>query len=342
MRKVTQYLMLVLFIAVSVLSVSCQKDDMESIVLKRSGSLTVTILNGEAPVANTKVRFFNEDTGNEIDVYITDEKGRIDFGQLNEGSYAVEVEVESPYTELKQEIQIISGEHTKRTIQIGEYVGTFTIELLDEETGEVVKEDLGLGVALVPYNNALERTKTDEEVIALATTIAYFGEAGELTLSLPVANYVLFAVRGDSILYDISNFDLERLEEEYENFAVNVAREKIISKASWSVAEVSDDMGEAIADFPVSSIKFKSGNRFEMELESELVISGYYDRDGDGDLYFGDYGSADPNLDFYLDGTSLNFDEEGNLILVLDDFSIYDETEGSYIVDLNDISIVLE
>src|SRR5690554_4721423 len=120
MRKVTQKFIMMLFVAVSALFVACDSDDnLESITLKRSGGLSITVLNGEEPLVNQKVRFYNYLTESEIDVLLTDENGVIDFGKLNDGIYGVSIEILAPkYYEIFQEIQVLSGESINKTIQL--------------------------------------------------------------------------------------------------------------------------------------------------------------------------------------------------------------------------------
>lgn len=342
-RNLRAILLVALMGSAGVMS-SCKKDDMETIVLKRDGRLNVTIKNGETPVADAKVRFYNEDSGNEIDVLVTDANGFVDFGQLNEGTYAISVEVLSPkYTRIYQEIQVISGQTIKKDIQVADYVGAFTIALNDGETGDVVKEDVGLGIAVVPYNDAYERITSEEEIIGLATEIKYFGTAGEIVFDLPTADYDVFAVRGDSIVDHVDEISLDKLEDSFERYYIDVNEEKLKNQASWSVVNASDQLGDAIANFPVSSFKFftNGSNRYEIVLTNGVVFSGSFSFYGNNYIDIGTKSSDNNDFYYYMNDIEYNFDAQGNLVLYISYLQITDSVgdgdfeESYFTVNLN-------
>lgn len=348
MRKKTQIFRLAMFLAISVLSVSCQKDDMESITLKSSGNLAVTILNGEEPVANAELWLLNGATENEIDVVLTDEDGKIDFGKLNEGTYVLSLEIESPkYTRIYQEVQVISGESVSKVVQIGDYVGTYTVALFNWGTNEAVQEDLGLGLAMIPENDAYHRSKSDEERIALATAIEYFGAEGQLVFEeLPMADYNVFAVRGDSIISQVNEIEMNKLGELYWEYSVKVVDEKLFNNTSWTVGSVKDETDADVPAFPVAAVKFfktsNSGNRFEMTMENGVVLSGRFDTGYDGSyLNLYSYSSSNPDFGFNISVDEFQMDEQGKLILSLNYFNMNDYTGDADFSD-NDLRIILE
>jgi hypothetical protein len=326
MKRNLHAILLVALMGTAGVMSSCKKDDMETIVLKRDGRLNITIKNGETPVADTKVRFYNEDSGNEIDVLVTDANGFVDFGQLNEGTYAISVEVLSPkYTRINQEIQVISGQTIKKDIQVADYMGTYTVALNDDDTEDVVKEDVGLGIAVVPYNDAYERITSMKEVIGLATEIKYFETAGEVIFDLPTAAYNVFVVRGDSVVSTIDGISIDKLEDRFERYYIDVNREKLKNQASWSVVTAVDELGGAIANFPVSSFKFftNEGNRYEILLTNGVVFSGSFGFYGNY-IDIGTKSSDNNDFYYYINDIEYNFDAQGNLVLYLSYLQITD------------------
>src|SRR5699024_7201623 len=85
MKKLNAYLLVVLL---SVIGFACKEDPLESITIKTSGKLSITLLNGNQPVANQKVWFESAVSGFE-DVFFTDANGKIDFEALNAGPYVL-------------------------------------------------------------------------------------------------------------------------------------------------------------------------------------------------------------------------------------------------------------
>lgn len=329
MKKNLQVLVLAGLMASAGVMSSCNKDDMETIVVKRSGNLSVTIKDGESPVAETKVRFFNSISGNEVDVLITDANGSINFGELNEGTYKIEVEIDSPkYSRISQEIQVISGQSTNRTIQVTDYVGNFVAQLTDSQTNDNITEDLGLGLAFVPYNDAFERARTNKEMFELANDVQYFGDDGEISVELPTAYYFIYEVRGDSILGEWDDLTIRKLEDRFFRYHVNVAEEKLKNKAGWSVATVTDESGNSLTEFPVSKFRFYTENynrRCEIVLSNGVVLKTSYSVYTNSIQINSAY-STDGM--YYISTNEFDFDLDanGNMILDIPYFRVSDYT----------------
>lgn len=342
MKKNLQVMVLAALIGASGMMTSCGKDDLESVVVKRSGSLIVTIRDGETPVADTKVRFYNENSENEIDVFITDANGTVNFGELNEGVYSVSFEVKSPkYALIKQEIQVISGQAANKTIQVTDYVGNMVVSLTDYNTDEVVTEDVGLGLAFVPDNDALERTRTDEEIFALANEVKYFGTAGEISVDLPIGSYDTYVVRGDSIISWWDDFTLVRQDEKFARYEIDPVFEKLANKVHWSVESAIDELGATVEDFPISSIRFYSNGswRVEIALDNDVVFSGSVSLYDDY-FYIGNRNSSSDDYYFYSGDVSYEFDVQGNLILTFYSFDIIHSGDDDF--DEDDFTVTLK
>jgi len=201
MKKLNAYLLVVLL---SIIGFACKEDPLESITIKTSGTLSVTLMNGNQPLANQKVWFESASSGFE-DVLLTDANGKIDFGPLNAGPYSLYTEVEEPYTQVHQEIHVISGENIQKEIQIRDYVGSYKISLRDNWSSEIINEDLGLKVLFVPLNDAYYEATSYASIAdvmyELAAKEVTLGDKGVHTVELPVANYNIYLVKDDYIIY---------------------------------------------------------------------------------------------------------------------------------------------
>lgn len=199
MKKLNAYLLVVLL---SVIGFACKEDPLESITIKTSGTLSVTLMNGNQPLANQKVWFESSISGFE-DVLLTDANGRIDFGPLNAGSYVLYTEVDEPYTEVHQEIHVISGENIHKELQVKNYVGIFKFSLRDNWNSNIINEDLGFKILFVPLNDAFYEATSyasiTDVMYELAAKEVTLGDKGILTVELPVAKYNIYLVKNDII-----------------------------------------------------------------------------------------------------------------------------------------------
>lgn len=327
---------------------SCSNDDLETITVKRSGTLQLTIKEGETPVADSKIEFYSADSDEKLDVYRTDANGFIDLGRLNEGTYVVFLEIKSPkYIRIRQEVQVISDQATNKTLQLQDYVGDVVIDLRDNRSEEIVKEDIGVGFAFVPENSAFEDARTNDERIALASEIKYFGTAGEITVALPTADYLVYEVRGDSILGQWRNLSVKKFEESFYEYEVDVNHEKVKNKVAWSVASVTDESGNEITDFPISSFKFAIGSNSkdcQIILSNGSVLSTrylyyYYDYYVNPEIYvYGDYTNDGQYVN--IDRFEFELDAQGNMIMFLPSVGIR-ENAGAEEVVLNNLTVKL-
>lgn len=205
-------LLLGLMLIAAVLSFSCKEDQLESIYIKRNGNLSIAILDGGEPVAGQEVKLYSSYSDNIINALETNEKGIIDFGTLHEGFYGIMFHIEGE-VRVEQEVQVISGEPSNKTIQLKDYVGNYTVQLYKRYTNELVKEDHAYGIAIVPYTAGLEDV-VEEDILDYAREIKYF-ESGAVTFELPVYEYIAFLVRKDEDDYFeyIDEFDIDRLDE---------------------------------------------------------------------------------------------------------------------------------
>lgn len=200
MKKLNAYLLVVLL---SVIGFACKEDPLESITIKTSGKLSITLLNGNQPVANQKVWFESAVSGFE-DVFFTDANGKIDFEALNAGPYVLYTTIDEPYTQVEQEIHVISGEHIQKEILIQNHVGTYKYSIRDNYNGTLVTEDLGLKILFVPineaYHEAMEYGPIQDHMFELAAKEVNVGSQGIITVDLPVAQYNVYLVKEDRII----------------------------------------------------------------------------------------------------------------------------------------------
>lgn len=220
-----QKIFVVLFLATSILATSCSNDDMESITLKRNGSINITVLKGDEPLANQKVRITSLSTNNEIDVLITNEKGTVDFGKLNDGPYEITVEATvHNFIKVVQEVQVISGESINKTIQLDEYLIDYTVELKnmsEELIDELTIGTFQVGICVLPATVWDQKDVSDplliQDLIASSIAIKYFeittSSSSRITASLPVGEYVaLTIVNQDNGSVDFGYFHYHRFE----------------------------------------------------------------------------------------------------------------------------------
>lgn len=196
------------------LSFSCKEDQLESITIKKSGDLSIVLLDGENPVEGQKVFLYSSYFGNIINALETNEKGVINFGTFHEGFYGIMFHIEGN-VRVEREIQVISGAPKgNEVIQLKDYVGTYTVELFDYNTSEIIKDDHGYGIAIVPYIEGLEDVE-EEDLINYAREIKYFA-SGVVTFELPVYEYVAFLVKKDEDDYFeyVDEFYIDRLDDE--------------------------------------------------------------------------------------------------------------------------------
>lgn len=196
------------------LSFSCKEDQLESITIKKSGDLSIVLLDGENPVEGQKVFLYSSYFGNIINALETNEKGVINFGTFHEGFYGIMFHIEGN-VRVEREIQVISGAPKgNEVIQLKDYVGTYTVELFDYNTNEIIKDDHGYGIAIVPYIEVLEDVE-EEDLVNYAREIKYFA-SGVVTFELPVYEYVAFLVKKDEDDYFeyVDEFYIDRLDDE--------------------------------------------------------------------------------------------------------------------------------
>lgn len=344
MKKNLRLFLLMLLISTSGLMVACKDDDMESITLKRSGNLRVVVKNGDAPVANTQVRFYNADTGNELDIVSTDEQGIVDFGKLNEGNYSISFEVSDPYSFIEQEFQVVSGENKEYSVQVSDYVGNLNLFLKDNYWNNIIKEDLNIGIAIVPDNDDFKKVFTNEEIIALATDSKYFGTDGKILFeNIPTGDYRIYQILADTIVESRGTTWINRLDDRFVNIVVDINSERLFNK-QWAVSgAINYNTSETVEGFPMESMIFsRQDDMFTMNLENGIMVKGEV----------GYYGGT--SLDLYIDYTnnddisvsfseySYRLDESGRMILKFNYFRIYDELTGTYIYNESNIEVVLE
>lgn len=220
MKKINPYLLVVLL---SFIGFACEDDKLESITIKSSGKLSVTLMNGNQPLAKQKVWFENLKTESS-DVFLTDENGIIDFGLLNEGPYELYAMVKEPYTELRQEVHVISGETIQKEIQIEDYVGSLKYSVRDYYTRELVTGDLGLKILFVPRNDAfyeaVEYGSIKDHMFELATKEVNVSNQ-YITVDLPVASYNVYLVKDDFIIATHNYMYVERYRDTTSSFLIN-------------------------------------------------------------------------------------------------------------------------
>lgn len=212
--KSMKNLLLAMMMVLGVLSFSCKEDQLESIYIKRNGNLSITLLDGEEPVVGQEVKLYSAYSWSIMNALETDEKGTIDFGTLHEGSYGIMFHIEGE-VHIEQEVQVISGGPTdNKVIQLKDYMGTYTVELFDGNTNEIIKDDHGYGIAIVPYIEVLEDVE-EEDLVNYAREIKYFA-SGVVTFELPVYEYVAFLVKKyeDDYFEYVDEFYIEKLEEQ--------------------------------------------------------------------------------------------------------------------------------
>lgn len=337
-----------LLVGTSGLMYSCKDDGMESITLKRSGNLKVVIKNGETPVASTQITFYNADTENELDIVTTDEQGVIDFGKLNEGNYGISFETSEPYSRINQELQVVSGENKEYTVQVEHYVGDLTLFLRDNNSGDLIAEDLKVGVAIVPDNNDFEKAFTNEEVIALATEMKYFGAEGKVFFeNIPTGTYKLFQVVGDTIIGSEGNVYVGRANEEINSLYVDANIERLFNSEIWTVTKAIDyNSNEAISEFPLESMVFSrdlNGNFYhKMQLADGTIVEGVLSYNGAGYFYIYNDGSTSEDIDVNWSINSFRFDENGHMKLRFNSLSIYNYETNVYDFSDSYIEITLE
>lgn len=233
-KNLMKKLFMMLFFATAILATSCSKDDMDAITLKRNGSVNVTVLKGDDPAADLKVRIISLATNNEIDVLITDGKGQVDFGKLNDGAYEIIVEVTAPNRmELVQEVQVISGESTQKTIQLNEYFLDYTLKYKGP-VEDLFEDDIKIGICIFPAYKLSELNEDNamlwqRDVIDAATAIKYFDTEGSVKVTVPVGEYIAFLIvmhdDGYAMLSEgyYHRFTVRRLDESiYKEFDTNI------------------------------------------------------------------------------------------------------------------------
>lgn len=342
---------MMVLIATSGLMISCKDDEMESITLKRSGNLKVTIKNGESPVADTQIRFFNANTGNELDVVATNAQGVIDFGKLNEGNYGISFEVSEPYSLIEQEFQVVSGENKEYTVQVKDYVGNLTVFLKDNYNGSLIMEDLKVGVAIVPDNNDFAKAFSNGEIIALATEMSYFGTKGSILFeNIPTGEYTLYQIVGDSIIARKHEIQVNRASEEITSIIVNPGYEKLFNKEIWIAAgALNYSSGDPMPSFPLESIVFfrdsKNAISYKMTLSDGLIENGglYHESYNNFNEFYLQNGASN-NQDISVSWSSSEFyiDENGQITLRFYSFNVYDEINNSYVFSESNIEVTLK
>ena len=200
----TNNIFFALFLGLAMLMSSCGSDE-TTLFVDSSGNLILKIVgDGDAPIANQKVRLQDED-GDLLDVQFTDEEGKIDFGKFNGGTLYVEIErklADYKYITLYEEVQVLTSNTNEHVIPITSerYTGEVEVTTRDESGSEPVS---GVKVYAFQYNddtNDIDVTGDDwvDDVKPAAPIMVVSDENGIAKFDLPIGHRYYFIVENST------------------------------------------------------------------------------------------------------------------------------------------------
>jgi hypothetical protein len=177
---------------------SCSDDENYTITLKESGKLSLEVTINESPVVGEIVYLIpqfdeSKDKASEvleysIDNKITDENGKVGYGDVNVGNYYLvmeDVEIGGKFYNPSKLVQAVSGVNKSYSINIMDYTGTIeiTVQNYNYETYEYEPYS-GAKVAILTdedYNNSSDIEDRLTKTIEQETT----GSSGTVSFTLP-------------------------------------------------------------------------------------------------------------------------------------------------------------
>jgi len=221
---------LFIFLSVAIISISCTKTDNLTVTLKQSANLSATITDNTGKgIANTNVKLYDELGQGILTQLKTDVNGNVNFGEVNDGSY--NLEVDSPkinnikYNPSKL-IQVISASPKNVVINVQDYVGTYNLTFTNtaNNPGTVYAN---LNAILVPveiynYNDLLAIQKSKAEFSGKADA------DGKLSFTIPSDRYFELVVfeNGNTNYSDLYEMSLSKGEIQNSFFDVNLSNFK--------------------------------------------------------------------------------------------------------------------
>lgn len=319
MNNKYKYFTLIFFLGLFITISSC-KDDNDELIIKRNGNITVTILDGEQPVSNKKVKVSNASSGKLFDIITTNTNGEISLNNVLEGNYAFSIEVTEPnYANFSKQFQVISGESRTVVFQTRDLSSSLTLFLVDNFNKNIIKENVNVGIAIIPNGINFDQAFSNAEKIALASSIKYFEQEGTVSFeNIPYGTYQIFRVKADTIEKRVTSLYLKPQIENIYQVKTLLAHERVFRKV-WDVqSAINISNSEAVSNFPFTSFKFfttDSGDKVELSMENGVKFVGNFSLTNEGFYYIESLTSNNPeysinisnngSCEMYFDGTQL-------------------------------------
>jgi len=344
-------------IGVASINTSCKKDDDNTITLKGSGIHKLNVVNGTTPASGANVILYNSKTQNILSTARTDNAGNVDFGNLIEGNYSAVIEVNEPqYAKVTQEFQVISGQTNESKIQVKDHTGNITLAMVLRNNSEsLIKEDFGMGIALIPVNDNYRKAKTLEEKFALKSALKYPGSEGKVNFTdIQTGEYALYKVYNDKLVERVdyyNNYTVTRGGNAFNRVYINLSFEKAFAKASWSFKDAKRVSNSyEYPDYPIESFSITKDNNNESYYNLNFVLKNgaeitsranyFYEYSGWTECYT--Y-NRETNKRFSTDMPNylyFRFNAEGELQFRISYLSIYDQLKNSHYFYLHENHVV--
>lgn len=347
MKKSLKFIFFSILIGVATINTSCKKDDENMTILKGSGNHKINVLYGTTPVSGAKVFLYNSKSENILSKVYTDNSGNIDFGSLIEGNYSAAIEVYEPqYAKIEQQFQVLSGQSTESKVQVTDHQGNISFAVvLRNDYNSLVKEDFGMGIALIPVNEKYNKAKTLEEKFALKSAIKNIGTEGKVTFENQNAgNYAIYKVYNDKLVErigDYQQYTVSRGENSFHKIGVNLNFEKAFSKASWGIKSAFRVNSSEYTDYPISNLMiikdprdYQGVYRIKMTLNNgaEITCKANYFNDYNGWTESYTY-SRETDKRYSTEMPSyfqFKFNNDGELEVKVNYLTVFDQLQNSF------------
>ncbi len=141
-----------LFLVITIfLSLGCSNEKDELVLYeKKAGKLNIEVYqqDDETPVADKLVKLYSGST--EFKAEETDSKGKVDFGQVLQGTYTISLKdinigtendlSEASLYNVNKKVQVMTDETTKEIINVKDYVGSFYVTVFDRYSDSVYND----------------------------------------------------------------------------------------------------------------------------------------------------------------------------------------------------------
>ena len=271
--------LLILLSGVAVLFSACQKDEI-TVTLKQAGSLSVQLTdNAGTKYSGITVKVYDSYTSNssELDKKVTDSEGKVDFGELNAGSYYVVADTlklgNKKYV-VGKAVQVVGGSSKSYVFNADDFTGKIKINasLSSSYSYDTLKLK-NIKVSLLEYyypTGSLNRQQALSKAV-YTTTLDKNGNAVFENIPSNITYMAYFYVNNDDTLGYLS----------YNNVNVSTG-----GSSSYSFNLYSSNLYYMLASYTATFTYYSYTTYNETPIKNANVIIVKYNDYSNNDLYY--------------------------------------------------------